>query len=235
MRTCLAIRHVAFEDLGVFEGVLAERGFRVHMLEAGCDDLTRVDPLAAELTVVLGGPIGAYEEDLYPFLLDEVRLVEARLKAGRPLVGFCLGAQLMARALGARVYPNPAGKEIGWGELSLTAAGLASPLACLQGVPVLHWHGDTFDLPAGAELLASTAKTPNQAFACGRTALGLQFHPEVEGRSLERWLIGHAAEIAQTTGVGVTALRADTARHAGCLEPAGRALLAEWLDRALEG
>jgi GMP synthase (glutamine-hydrolysing) len=144
-RTAAVIRHVAFEDLGIFREVLAARGYAVRYLEAGVDDLA--GPLAsADLAVVLGGPIGVYETERYPFLVTELRALERRLAAGRPTLGICLGAQLIAAALGARVYPGGK-KEIGWAPVALTAAGRASPLAALEGRPVLHWHGDTFDLP----------------------------------------------------------------------------------------
>lgn len=229
MSTCLAIRHVAFEDLGSFGPALDSRGYDIRYLEAGWDDLGAVDGTAPDLLVVLGGPIGAYEEDLYPFLNDELKLIEARLKAGKPTLGICLGAQLMARALGAKVYGNGA-KEIGWSPLDLTAAGRTSVLAPLEATPVLHWHGDTFDLPDGAVNLASTPITRHQAFSWGKAALGLQFHIEATARGLERWYIGHAAEISGTAGVTVPALRTAAAHHAAALEESGRAVLACWLD-----
>ena len=103
MKTVLAIRHVAFEDLDAFTPVLAERGYAVRYLEAGYDDLAALDPLADDLLVILGGPIGVYEDDAYPFIHDELRVLRARLEAGRPTLGLCLGCQMIARALGARV------------------------------------------------------------------------------------------------------------------------------------
>jgi len=230
MKTCLALRHVAFEDLGSFEPLLRAAGYQVVYHDAGYDDLAAIDPLVPDLMVVLGGPIGAYDSALYPFLDDELRLIAARLAAGTPLLGLCLGAQLMARALGARVAPNPAGREIGWSPLTLTPAGQASPLGELAGLPVLHWHGDVFDLPPGAVPLASTELTPNQAFRHGR-ALGLQFHPEVTARGIERWLIGHAAEIG-AAGLSVPALRAATATHAAPLARQAARLLTRFLDGA---
>jgi len=230
METCLAIRHVAFEDLGLLQPVLDERGVTIRTLEAGSDDIAGLDPLAADLVVVLGGPIGATEDQLYPFLADEARLLAARLAAGRPVIGICLGAQLMARALGARVFANPNGPEVGWSPLALTEAGHSSPLAALDSVPVLHWHGDTFDLPDGAKLMASTAITPNQAFTWGAAALALQFHPEVSALGLERWLIGHAGELARGAGGGVVALRQANWAHAPGLAKGARALFRNWLD-----
>ena len=231
MKTALALRHVAFEDLDRFAPLLAERGYAIRYVEAGYDDLAGLDPLADDLWIVLGGPIGVYEEDAYPFLADELRLLRARLEAGRPTLGICLGCQLIAQALGGRVYPGH-GKEIGWKPLTLTAAGLDSPLAALaDGISVLHWHGDTFDLPEGATLLASSDRYPHQAFSWGRHALALQFHLETTARGLERWFIGHAGEIAATPGLSVPLLRAATAVHAPVAATKGPQCLAAWLDQ----
>src|SRR6202000_2036621 len=108
------------------------------------------------------GPIGAYEDEDYPFLKAEMTLIKGQIDDGKPVLGICLGAQLMARAMGARVYPGRA-KEIGWKKLTLTEAG-EETLAPLKDVAVLHWHGDTFDLPAGAANLARTDFCDHQAF-----------------------------------------------------------------------
>lgn len=113
----------------------------------------------------------------------------------------------------------------------LTEAGLRSPLRHLAATPVLHWHGDTFDLPEGAVRLASTGAYANQGFAAGDRLLGLQFHPEVTAAGLEHWFVGHAVEIAATPGVDVAGLRAGARRHGESLERAGRAMFADWLDR----
>ena len=113
MKSVLAIRHVAFEDLGAFAETLAQRGFAVSYANAGIDDIAAIDAVAPDLLVVLGAPIGAYEDHHYPFLSDELDLISARIDAAAPILGICLGAQLMARALGADVRPGPA-KEIGW-------------------------------------------------------------------------------------------------------------------------
>jgi GMP synthase (glutamine-hydrolysing) len=224
------VRHVPFEDLGSFAPLLERRGYRVDWREAGVDDLEGLDALAPDLLIVLGGPIGANDEADYPFLRDELRMIETRISANRPTLGICLGAQLIARAAGGRVYPAAA-KEIGWAPLVFTEAGRRSPLAPLAetGTPVLHWHGDTFDLPTGATLLASTPGCPNQAFSMGERVLGLQFHIEVTAAGLERWFIGHAAEIGATRGVDVGILRADTERFAQAAERQGKEAFAAWL------
>ena len=229
VRTALAIRHVNFEDLGTLEPVLREAGYRIAYADAGIDDLTAIEAIAPDLMVVLGGPIGAYQEDLYPMVKDEVRILEARLSAERPTLGICLGAQLMARALGARVYPSGT-TEIGWAPITLSPEGRESPFRHLgeEHTAVLHWHGDTFDLPAGANLLASTAVCRNQAFSWGRNALAFQFHPEADGTRFEQWLIGHACEIAGAK-LSVQSLRADTARHAPHLIAQARLCFEEWL------
>jgi len=157
----------------------------------------------------------------------------ASLRRARPSA-FCLGAQLMARALGAQVYPAPT-KEIGWGELQLSELGRVGPLRHLAGVSVLHWHGDTFDLPEGAELLASTEICPNQAFSLGTQVHACQFHPEVSGRGFDRWLIGHAVEIAAVPGITPAALRHDTERLPPKCTSRGEAFLTEWLAALYNG
>jgi GMP synthase (glutamine-hydrolysing) len=236
MPQVVALSHVPFEDLGSLAAVLAERGCAVHSVEACTADLQQLDPLAPDLLVVLGGPIGVNETDRYPFLGTELELIRRRLQSRLPTLGICLGAQLMAAALGAAVYPGKNGKEIGWAPLSAgTDAASCPAMAQLlaPGIQVLHWHGDTFDLPAGAAHLAASGRYANQAFAVGQHALGLQFHPEVQPAALERWYVGHACELSAAQ-ICVPQLRAAAARHAPALQAAARRFWHRWLDAGLD-
>lgn len=208
----------------MWASTLRSRGHGVDYIDAG-NDLSRAGD--ADLLIVLGAPIGVHDTADFPYLVNERKVVSSRLAEDRPTVGVCLGAQLMAAALGAAVYAGER-KEIGWGRLSMAPEAAATPLRALVDAPVLHWHGDTFDLPADATLLASSGLTRHQAFSVGRS-LALQFHCEVEGGAMERWLVGHAVELA-AAGVDVGRVRADSARHALAAARAGRALIETYLD-----
>ncbi|WP_091971196.1 glutamine amidotransferase [Propionibacterium cyclohexanicum] len=227
MPTLVAIRHLAFEDLGLFEPVLRRRGYQIEYRQAGIDDPRVLRD--TDLAIVLGGPIGVNDATRYPWLTDELRVLGQRVEAGGPTLGICLGAQLMAAALGAPIEATGT-KEIGYSALELTAAGRESPLAPLDGQPVLHWHGDRFDIPDGAVRLAGTPVCSQQAFAVGNTLLGLQFHVEADPGQLERWLIGHACELADA-GVDPCVLREDAARYGSGLASRGIQVLEGWLDR----
>lgn len=231
MTTVTALRHVAFEDLGILEELFAARKWPVNYVEAPVADWNAFDPVKSDLLVILGGPIGVYEANIYPFLENEIDAIKARLDADKPTLGLCLGAQLIAKALGADVYPGRE-KEIGWKTLLLSAAGLASPVRHLaaQHTFMFHWHGDTFDLPQGATLLAGTEACLHQAFSWGTSTLAFQCHPEVRGKDLEKWFVGHAVEIAAARGVNIPTLRDDTRRYAPTLEKQGKTLFGEWLD-----
>ena len=228
MKIALALRHVAYEDLGLFERTLQGAGYQLRYLEAGMDDLSGLEPLAPDLLIVLGGPISANDEAEFPFILDELDIIKARLASDAPTLGICLGAQLMARALGANVYPGIQ-KELGWHRVALTDAGKQSALRHLEYSPVLHWHGDTFEIPPGAVNLAATDITPHQAFSWKQRGLALQFHPEVTVPGLERWFIGNTAEIHRTAGVSIKSLRDDSKRYGYDMERHANAFLEDWL------
>lgn len=227
-RDVLAIRHVPFEDLGLLEPVLSERGYRSSYLDATVEPITPEAALRPELLVVLGGPIGVYETGAYPFLRGEREAIAARVRAGRPTLGVCLGAQLVAAALGADVVATGR-TEIGYAPLTLTSQGRDSVLAPLDGVRVLHWHGDQFAIPEGAVRLAETPGFPNQAFRLGTGVLGLQFHLEADHTQIERWLVGHAHELA-SAGIDPNRIRADAAAHGPALAAAAREVFERWLD-----
>ncbi|WP_340116444.1 glutamine amidotransferase [Pelagibius sp. 7325] len=229
MKSAIAIRHVKFEDLGAFTPALEAAGYAIRYLDIGEADLAGLRSDAADLVVVLGGPISVYEEASYPFLNDEIAFIERRLAFGRPLMGICLGAQLIARAAGAPVYPSGT-KEIGIGPVTLTEAGRASCLRPFAAEPdTLHWHGDTFDLPSGATLLASTEICENQAFALGRNVIAFQFHPEADPARIEQWLVGHALELA-SAGIDVPRLRREALACRDELRRKAEAVAAAWLD-----
>ena len=156
---------------------------------------------------------------------------ERLLAAERPVLGVCLGAQLIACALGARVSPARR-KEIGWAPIALSEAGRAGPLGNLGGAAptVLHWHGDNFELPPGAVSLASTEVSPHQAFAIDRHALGLQFHLEIVPERMEQWLVGHVVEIGSARGVSNSQLRRDTREYGPALLRRAPAVFDAWLN-----
>ncbi|AME28095.1 MULTISPECIES: glutamine amidotransferase [Burkholderiaceae] len=230
MKSVIAIRHVHFEDLGTIEPLLAERGYAVRYIDAAIEDLTMIDPIEPALLVFLGGPIGAFDDAIYPFLVNELELVRRRLEAQLPTLGICLGAQLMARVMGAKVEPMGL-KEIGFSALTLTEAGGSSALAEIGSTPVLHWHGDQFEIPREAARLAASTVCANQAFLIDDFALGLQFHLEADLVMIENWLVGHASELNQA-GVDPRTLRETSRQNRTLLERAAHKVMNVWLDQA---
>lgn len=226
-RIALAFRHVRFEDLGILEPLLIERGYRVEYVDLGVQaiDIERVDE--ADLLIVLGGPIGVYDTAHYPFLHASKEAIAHRLRQGRAMLGICLGAQLIAEEMGAVVAPTGS-VEIGYAPLDLTAEGLDSALRPLHDLPVLHWHGDAFTIPDGARHLARTPGFPNQAFATD-AVLALQFHLEADHRTIGNWLIGHAHEL-QHHGIDPRTIREHARVHGPRLEAAARTAVGAWLD-----
>ncbi|OTG87169.1 glutamine amidotransferase [Acinetobacter sp. ANC 4558] len=223
--TIYAVQHSAFEDLGTLEDTFYQLGFRVRYFEAGVDDLTQAYQHNG-LTIILGGPIGVYETHDYPFLQNEIDLLKVRLKNNLPTLGICLGAQLIAHALGAQVYTGHA-KEIGWSALKILPTE-NNLLSTLTDISVLHWHGDTFHLPENATLLASSYVYPNQAFHVGKNILALQFHLEVETQRMEKWLIGHTVELRQAE-IDIPKLRAENLEYAPILASSAQRLIQNFM------
>ena len=215
----LVLRHESFEGLGVFEDALARRAVSFFYHDLG-GDIPRENFPAA---IVMGGAMSA--NDALPGLARELQWIERALHAGTPLLGICLGSQLIAKALGARVYRNPE-LEIGWAPVSFTAAGRADPLFRSLPSPAnfFHWHGETFDLPAGAEWLAYSEKCRHQAYRYRANVYGLQFHPEVTPAMIDDWQ-------QQPVNCGdVATLAAPLDAHAFDQAPFAHSILDAWLD-----
>ena len=219
------IRHVGFEDLGTLADELGRVGWAFDYLEPPRHELAAARN--AQLLIVLGGPVSVNDADRFPFLQDEIELIRHRIENRLPTLGICLGGQLIAKAMGATVFPM-ADPEIGWGRLALTDAGETSPLRHL-GNPVLHWHGETFDLPPGCKSLAATPRCPNQAFVIERHTLALQFHIEVTAKALEHWLVDHIHELDHN-GILVAKLREETLGFADRATAEGRRAFREWFS-----
>ncbi len=231
----VVLSQVAVEDLGSLQPELERRGFAIEAVQVASARFPLAQVQDCDLLVILGGPISVYDSADYPFLTDEIECLRQRLAARRPTLGICLGGQMMAAALGARVYPGTRGAEIGWFPLLAASTGPVpewfAPLLN-DGPQVFHWHGDTFDLPEGTLHLARTELYENQAFMIGDFALALQFHPEVTELDLEDWYVAHACELRQK-GISVPELRAAARKHGPALEAAARVFWQRWLDHIL--
>lgn len=216
----LAFRHVPFEGAGLIVPVLESHDVGLDYADLYLPGAVMPDVSKYDGLIVLGGPMSA-NDDL-DYLRLEMEMLRAEVLRGRPVLGICLGAQLMARALGAAVRRNPV-KEIGWYEIECTPA--ASGDSLLGGVsrePVFHWHGETFDLPPGAQLLASSQRCRHQAYRVGECAYGFQFHLEVTPGMIADWCVqdancGDAMELEGTIDPcqGVTHMRELSARVFG--------------------
>jgi len=227
-RVAVVIRHLDIAHLGSFDGLLRERGYEITTIDASDLHPGSVEMIDADLVVVLGGDMGAYQTDEYGYLVDELDLLAKRLESEKPTLGLCLGAQLIAHALGGRASKGKS-VVIGFRDVNLTEAGLDSPLRHFAGVPVMQWHGDSFRLPAGATRLASSADYSNEAFRLGDYALAVQFHPELTGTMYEEWIAQGTAELARH-GIEAAELLEQRDRYAEQMERAARAMLGEWLD-----
>ncbi|MDO8431207.1 MAG: type 1 glutamine amidotransferase [Candidatus Binatus sp.] len=229
MAKIYVLQHHAVENLGsiadALEGAaLAWQYVRVHDGQ----------PIPAEMKgagglIVMGGPMGVYQTDRYPFLREEMALIEDAIEHNRPVLGVCLGAQIVAAALGAKVDRNPRGKEIGWHPIRLEPAARDDRL--MRGLPEtltpFHWHGDIFDLPAGAVSLASSDKTPCQAFRYGDKTYALQFHFEVTDASVRAMADAFAKDL-QREKIAAAEMIADSDRYAAPLEQIADTVFSRW-------
>ena len=189
MAKVLVFQHVAAEPLGTLDPMLRNRGHRIRYVNFSRDPDAQPDVSRYHALIVLGGPMMPDQTERFPHLKTEMRCIEEALKRHIPVLGICLGAQLLAYTLGAAVRPAR-GWEIGWYPLRPTALSAADPLFVnlIQPHPVFQWHGYTFDLPDGALHLASSDLCAHQAFRYGHNAYGFQFHLELDERLINRWL-----------------------------------------------
>lgn len=236
MARILVFQHVPFELLGTLNPLLRRYGLRIRYVNFGRDPHARprLDGYAG--LVVLGGPMNVDEVDAHPHLATEVALVGEAIERDMPVLGICLGAQIVARTLGAEVGPN-ATKEIGWYDVAPTEAGASDPLIRHFGPQekVFQWHGDAFTIPAGAVHLASSPTCDGQAFRYGDRVYGLQFHLEVDERLIERWLTVpvHRRELEALHGqVSPHRIRRQTPRHIGRTRRLADRVFGEWIERA---
>ena len=233
----LVLQHIACEPPGVFEDLLVERGDLITRVEVDEGDAL---PGWREFDaiVAMGGPMGAYDESEYPWLVQEKRLIAEAVRSGLPFFGACLGVQLLASALGARVYAGGE-PEVGILPVELTQAGSTDRVTggLPNSFPTLQWHGDTFELPDGAELLASSPTYPNQAFRYGESAYGVQFHIEVTDAMAAEWgrVPAYAAALEKVRGPGaLDVLLGQFAEVAPDMREHARTLFESWLVQVVD-
>jgi GMP synthase-like glutamine amidotransferase len=238
MKPVLVVRHVPHEGLGTIADALCRGRVEFTIVDAfgmgsrrrESPPTTAFDPRKWAGLIVMGGPMNVDEVDRYPFLADEVGWLRQAVEARLPMLGVCLGAQLLAKALGSKVYANQI-KEIGWYDVELLPAAeedcifqaIAKPPAP-GNMNVFQWHGDTFDLPPGAVQLARSEQCENQAFRYGQSAYGLQFHIEVTAEIINDWLCesGNCGELAGLSYIDPAAIREQTPYKLPPMEALGR-------------
>ena len=228
MKRALIIRHVPHEGIAGYRAPIEAAGYRLDHVDVCDNAFGSVDLCEPDLLIMMGGPMGVYEQHVYPWITCQLRRLAGRLAADRPTLGVCFGAQMMAQAMGAHVYAGPH-KEVGFHAVDVRHCAQAGPLRHLVDVPVLHWHGDTFTLPDGAELLASSHVYTHQAFRRGNNLLALQFHAEMGmDPRFEAW-IEQWPDAVKEAGGDEASLRAAHDNQGPRAVAAGQAMISEWL------
>lgn len=222
------IQHIQCETLGIIADALKAEGVSFESIRPSEGRPVPKELKDASGLVILGGPMGVYEQDRYPFLRQEIHLIQQALREDKPVLGICLGSQLLATALGAKVKKGKK-KEIGWYPVTLTAAALSDPL--WRGVEpsfmAYHWHGDIFVLPSGAVSLASSELTECQAFRYGQRAYGFLFHMEVTQKIIEGMVKTFSDELRET-GVNGDEIVERAKDHLPQLQNIGRLVFQRW-------
>lgn len=226
-----AFRHNICEGMGSLSAVLDKTGIPYHYVDTYYEDIDGFDPLGPDLLVVMGGTPGVYQMEDYPFIAEEIEIIRKRIDKQRAVLGICLGAQMIAGALGADVYPGALGPEKGWFPIEVNEEGRGTAVEYLDKAHtnMLHWHGDTFDLPEGAKLLASSEKYPHQIFSYGDNVMALQCHLEITPQTLHGWFVSSAAHVKKGT-VNLEILRAQTAKYNETLIRQSEKFLLRWLS-----
>ncbi|HZU62211.1 MAG TPA: glutamine amidotransferase [Novosphingobium sp.] len=228
MKRALIIRHVPHEGVAGYRAPIEAAGYDVDRIDVTDPAFAGVDLCAPDLLIMMGGPMGVYEADIYPWINCQKRRLAQRLAADRPTLGVCFGAQMMAAALGAHVYAGPR-KEVGFHPVRVHDVP-DSPLHHVADVPVLHWHGDTFTRPDNVEILASSHVYDHQAFRRGRNILALQFHAEMGlDPRFDAWIEQWPESVVEAGGTEAD-LRAAHATHGAGAVAAGRAMIGQWLS-----
>ena len=231
----LVFQHVPYEPLGTLDPLLKQAGFRIRYVNFGRDATQRPSLDGYAAVIVLGGPMNADQIDTHPNLQTEVEILREALERDMSALGICLGAQLLAKALGGRVTRN-AVREIGWHDVELTADGQVDPVLSgfAQRQRVFQWHEDGIELPANAVHLAHSQASPVQAFRHGEHAYGLQFHLEASASLIERWLSVpvHEAVLAEEIGhIDPDRIRQQVPDNIEALEALSRETFSRWIDR----
>jgi GMP synthase (glutamine-hydrolysing) len=230
----LIVSHKTEKDLGSLDHILVERGYDVTRVLSYMDAIQTIDPLGHDLAIFTGGPMGVYQAEDFPYLQQELDYLEKRIAGKKPVLGICLGAQLLAKALGSEVFPGENGKEIGWVDVRVNEDGMKTPVKHLDlaHTKMMQWHGDTFNLPKGAVRLASSDLYKNQAYSYGTNIMALQCHPEVQRENIELWLAAGYREL-QENDMTVQGIRSDSEQNLITLQRQTQAFFNEWLDDVL--
>ena len=226
----LILEHASCETPGLITDALTDAQITPQIVRSFAGEPVPSSMEGADGLILMGGPMGVYDHPQFPFLKQEIRLIENALRAEKPILGICLGSQLLAAALGAPVTKGKQ-KEIGWHPVRLAKAATNDPL--LSGAPAsftaLHWHGDVFELPSGAVALASSDLTPHQGFRYGRNAYGFLFHMEVTQPMLGRWVAAFDDEL-RAEGLNGAHILARAGHHLPALHQIARPIFSRWMQ-----
>jgi GMP synthase (glutamine-hydrolysing) len=233
MEEIVVFQHDPFEDLGFFAEILERQKVNYRVIRLFHGEMPAEDWEQLRALIVLGGPMSAHQEESYPFLRWEKTIIRAAIDESVPVLGICLGAQLVAAAVGTAVFHGRV-REIGWSPISITPYGQVDSLLGYlpENATVFQWHGEGFDLPPRAVRLASSVHYENQAFRLGRNIYGLQFHLEVTPRMIERWIDERSKDLAQAPYVSPEKIRSDTRNYAPTLKYYGERFLSEFVRRS---